>query len=509
LRHALFHVERNDTLTLQAQIREALVSAVLSGQLPVGDPVPSTRAMAKRLGVSRNTVVLAYQGLVASGFLISKTRSGFYVHEDAVITAPSLPSAIRPNTESSAHWHERLKVHPSNQENIVKPKNWRDYPYPFVYGQSDESLFPISEWRECVRQALARKWLDDWTEDRYAEDDPMLIEQIRQRLLPRRGIAADADEILITLGAQNALYLVGRLIVSSETTVGMEDPGYVDFRNIMQLRTDHFVPIPVDEEGLMIERIPAACDLIYVTPSHQYPTTVTMDIDRRRTLLAAAEADDFVLVEDDYEFETNYTARPCPALKSLDRNGRVIYVGSLSKSLVPGLRIGYMVAPRELIREAKALRRLMLRHPPGNNQRTTALFLAQGHHDTMISRQQRVYRDRWNLMSEALEKHLPGWSRHPIFGGTSFWLNGPDQLDADQLAETALEDGIVIEPGRVHFADKAAPENYFRLGFSSIATERITPGIERLASILKKTLNTNDLALETGPTNKSNLVPTA
>lgn len=489
MRDALFHIERDQSSTLQAQIREVLISTVLSGQLPPGDPVPSTRAMAKRLKVSRNTVVLAYQGLVASGFLVSRERSGYYVHEDVTVQANPVSLQMADGGQSDVDWSAKLHVRPDDQDNITKPENWRQYPYPFIYGQSDESLFPIAEWRDCVRQAHGRKWLDAWTEDRFSQDDPMLVEQIRRRILPRRGIQAEADEIMITMGAQNALYLISRLLISATTTVGVEIPGYPDMRNIVRLRTDHLIALPVDAQGIRLTDGLADCDLIYTTPSHQFPTTVTMSIERRKALLARASRDDFLIVEDDYEFETNYLSEPCPALKSLDAHGRVIYVGSLSKSLVPGLRIGFMVGNRELIRQAIALRRLMLRHPPGNNQRTVAIFLANGHHDTLIARQNRVYRERWQLMAKALAEHLPGWSEMPTFGGTSNWLKGPDHLDAGELAEAALDDGIVIEPGGICFENPAVFKNYFRLGFSSISSDRIGPGIERLAAVIGRHLD--------------------
>ena len=357
MRDALFHIERDQSSTLQAQIRQVLISTVLSGQLPPGDPVPSTRAMAKRLKVSRNTVVLAYQGLVASGFLVSRERSGYYVHQDVTVQANPISLQMTDGGKSDVDWHDKLMVRPDEQRNITKPENWRQYPYPFIYGQSDESLFPIAEWRDCVRQAHGRKWLDAWTEDRYSQDDPMLVEQIRRRILPRRGIQAQTDEIIVTMGAQNALYLVARLLIAANTTVGVEMPGYPDMRNIVLLRTDHLIALPIDSQGVELSDDLPACDLIYTTPSHQFPTTVTMSIERRKDLLDRASRDDFLIIEDDYEFETNYLSEPCPALKSLDARGRVIYIGSLSKSLVPGLRVGFMVANRELIRKAIGAKR--------------------------------------------------------------------------------------------------------------------------------------------------------
>ncbi|NNG05677.1 MAG: PLP-dependent aminotransferase family protein [Inquilinus sp.] len=486
MRDALFHLERTEATTLQSQIRQTLVSAVLDGQLAPGSPVPSTRAMARRLKVSRNTVTLAYQALVTDGFLAARERSGFYVAEDAHTVHFEAAGAEVADDRRPVDWARRFRVQPTRQDNIQKPVDWRDYPYPFIYGQMDAELFPIAEWRDCVRQAMGTRWLDAWTEDRFTQDDPMLIEQIRRRILPRRGISANADEILVTLGAQNALYLLASLFVMPTTTVAVEDPGYPDVRNIFRLRTDQLRTIPVDDAGIAVDDRLVGTELVFTTPSHQFPTTVTMSLDRRKALLAAAHRNRAVIIEDDYESETNFCGEPYPALKSLDRDGRVMYVGSLSKSLMPGLRLGFVVASPTVIREARALRRLMLRHPPGNNQRTAALFLAGGHYDTLIHRLHRAYRGRWRTMGQALNCHFPGWSRMPSFGGTSYWVQGPPSLDADALAVAARDKGVLIEPGAINFAGEVPPKNHFRLGFSSIPEDRIEPGIALLAELIGK-----------------------
>lgn len=485
MRDSLFHVERMEATTLQAQIREMLVTAMLSGQLPALSPIPSTRAMAKRLKVSRNTVMLAYQALAADGYLTARERSGFYVSEEiqsGIVATKASDFPAKVEVDNPVDWNQKLRLNPTQQENITKPKNWHDYPYPFIYGQSDPALFPITAWRDCTRQAMNRKWLDAWTDDRFNEDDPRLVEQIRQRILTRRGIMAAPDEILVTLGAQNALYLLASLLVKSSTAVSIEDPGYPDMRNIFTLMSEDVRPVPVDSEGIQIAPLEGS-DLVFVTPSHQFPTNVTMSMARRRELLKWADRNDALIIEDDYEFETNYIGEPTPALKSLDASGRVLYIGSLSKSIMPGLRMGYLVGSADLIAEVRALRRLMLRHPPGNNQRIVALFLSLGRHDALIGRLHRAYSGRWKTLGSALENHFPGWFQTPGFGGTSYWVKGPDGMDARDLAAKALEEGVVIEPGNIHFADPNGPKQYFRLGFSSIPDERIEPGIIKLAEV--------------------------
>ena len=483
MRETLFHLERSRPATLQAQIREVLMNAIASGSLKPGEPVPSTRAMAVQLDVSRNTVTLAYQALVAEGFLAARERSGYFVDANAVDgmgPGPTVPSA--PQAEG-IDWRARIMQPQVAQRFVPRPANWQSYPFPFVYGQVDPQVFPIAEWRDCVRQAMGRRWLDAWTVDQYAEDDPLLTEEIARRILPRRGIAAEPSQILVTLGAQNALFLIASLLVGRETPVVVEDPGYPDLRNMVGQRTERRISAPVDRHGLIVGSALDEADVVFCTPSHHYPTTVTMSLERRHALLAAARARNFIVVEDDYEFEANYIGAPLPALKSLDEDGRVIYVGSFSKSLMPGLRLGFVAADRELIAELRALRRLMLRHPPGNNQRAAALFLANGHFDVLVRRLHRVYRERWQVMGEALEERFPGWARSPGFGGSSYWLAGPRWLDAGRLAARALEAGVVIEPGASFFAGPANGRRHFRLGFSSIPTDRIRDGIACLAAV--------------------------
>ena len=481
LRDWLVHIRRSEYASLQTQIREALVSAILDGQLSREEPIPSTRKMAKSLGVSRNTVVLAYQGLLDDGYLSARERSGYYVADKSLETVPA--SGTRA-PQGELDWPSRLKIDPAAQENISKPLDWQSYDYPFIYGQVDHNLFPLAEWRDCARQALGKKWLGSWTNDTWAHDDPLLVEQIRRRILPRRGIMASDDEILITLGAQNALYLLGSLLAGPETRVAMEEPGYPDVRNIFRLKTRHVSLIPVDEHGLTLTSELNGAEIVFTTPSHQFPTTATMPLERRMELLKLASKRDMIIIEDDYEFETNYVNEPCPALKSLDDEGRVIYVGSLSKTLFPGLRLGFMVGPKKLIAEARALRRLMVRHAPNNNQRTAALFLSLGHHDTLIRRLHRAYRTRWEIMGAALQHYMPDASRIPSFGGTSFWVKGPEGLDSEVLGKAAAAKGIIIEPGRINFGSANPPRNYFRLAFSSINETKIEPGIRLLSEIV-------------------------
>ncbi|RMD62140.1 MAG: PLP-dependent aminotransferase family protein, partial [Alphaproteobacteria bacterium] len=308
MRDLIFPVHHDGDVGLQAQLRQHLVDAILDGRLAADSPLPSSRRLAQALGVSRNTVVLAYQALADEGYLIPRERVGYFVNPEMLdgATAAGAPStATAPPRRDSARaqkrdFSHRLQLRPSRQRHLVKPHNWSQYPYPFIYGQADPSLFPIAAWRQCSRQALSVRAIERWSEDSYDEDDPLLVEEVRTRVLPRRGIRARRDEILITMGAQNALYLVARLLIGGRTTVGIEDPGYVDARNIFAMAGARIRPLPVDEGGLVIGRGLRRCDLVYVTPSHQSPTTVTMPMDRRVGLLDAAGRYGFTIIEDDY-----------------------------------------------------------------------------------------------------------------------------------------------------------------------------------------------------------------
>ena len=483
----LIRLDPDSPTSLQQQIREALVAAILDGQIGCDMPLPSSRRLAGQLAVARNTVVLAYQHLADEGYLIARERSGYYVNPDILCNRVESTggSPGKDRKPDPTRWDERLRLRPSNQRNITKPMDWQQYAYPFIYGQMDPRHFPVNDWRECYRQALTVQSLSTTVRDHVDADDPLLIEQIQSRVLPRRGIWASTDEILLTIGSQHALYILAALLVGPEQVVGMEDPGYPDARNILSQNSAHVRALPVDQGGLVVDENLDRCDYVFTTPSHQSPTTVTMPLQRRQALLERAQAQDFIIIEDDYESEINYLGSPTPALKSLDRRDRVLYVGSLSKILDPGLRIGYLVAPPAVIREARALRRLMVRHPPTNNQHATALFLSLGHYDSLIQRLAQVYKQRWETMQESLARHFPDSATTPSFGGTAFWVGGPAGLDARSLAATAARHGVLFEPGDVNFLARPR-KNHFRLGFSSIAAERIDPGIALLARLSRE-----------------------
>ncbi|MFD2741448.1 PLP-dependent aminotransferase family protein [Sulfitobacter aestuarii] len=479
----IFFLDKSSDRSLQSQIRETVVSSILSHQAAPGASMPSSRNLASHLGIARMTVTLAYQELVAQGYLEARQRSGYLVADidaDQRMTA----ARSRPKASGSVDWNQFLNSSLATRQRVQKPIDWRRTPYPFLYGQMDSQLFNHAAWRDCARQAMGRRDFDDMAGDFAASDDPMLVNFIRSRILPRRGISANTDEIMVTVGAQNGLWLVTELLTRKPLNAVCENPGYPDTIQALRWCGAKVTTIDVDGDGLLPDRIPQDTRAVFVTPSHHAPTGATLPLDRRRELLARAERDNFVIVEDDYEFEMSFLGAPSPSLKSLDEAGRVIYVGSFSKALFPGLRLGYLVGPPTLIAEARQLRSLILRHPPGHLQRTAAYFLAQGHYDILIRDMRREYAKRREVMQKALASTSIEVAGAARFGGSCLWLKAPAGTDTVLLARQLLEDEVLIEPGAPFFDGAQPPTEYFRLGYSSIPAERIEEGVRRIAARL-------------------------
>lgn len=476
----IFHIDRGWDRGLQAQVRESVVAGVLGGRILPGARLPSTRKLAEYLGISRLTVSLAYQELVSQGYLEATERSGYRIAAAAPVAR--LRATVR-GKEDGLDWGARLQRF-SIAKRIRKPLDWRSYPYPFLYGQTDMSLFDLAAWRDCTRRALSRADFSVTAGDYAAADDPDLVQYISSRSLPRRGIEARPEEILVTVGAQNALWISIQLLLGPGRRVAFEEPGHPDIYASLILSGAEVIPVEVDADGLPPERLPERLDAVFVTPSHHAPTAVRMPRERRLRLLELAAERDFVIVEDDYEFEMSYLEAPAPALRSLDGSGRVLYVGSFSKSLFPGLRLGYLVGPPEFIREARALRALLLRHPPGQLQRTAATFLALGYYDALIRRMRQEYAGRYELMAAALAAGGLRIAGQAHFGGTCFWIDGGAGLDADAFADRLRGDGVLIESGAPFFAASEGPCRFFRMAFSSIARDRIAEGIAKVAERL-------------------------
>ena len=488
MQDAIIYIDPASGMSLQYQIRQKLVDGILNGAFPPGMKLPSSRKLAQQLDVARNTVVAAYQQLVADGYLVSRQRSGIFVNEEILETrvGPSEGESSAARAESAA-WARRIRSLPARWREVHDQPNWRHYPFPFIDGKFDPSLFPLAEWREANRLALGVADVNDWATDSGDADDPKLVEQIRTKILTRRGIQAGADEILVTMGTQNSLYLVSQMLADMTTTVAVEEPGNYEMRSLLQMRGASVTTQPVDAEGVVVDDGLRDVNAVYVTPSHQVPTAVAMTLERRRELMQAAREHDFLIVEDDYECETNYMDQPIPALRSMDSDGRVIYVASLSKALSPGVQLGFIVANPDFIRRARQMRRKVLNHPPLNNQRTIAYFLSLGHYDSLMRRLERVFRERRLALQRALNnvRGVP-LEISPEVGGTTYWVRTPDDFDVANLVHEAEKHGILIEAVEHYYAVRTHAENCFRMGVTSLDVSKIRPGVERLVGLIRE-----------------------
>ena len=502
MQDAIIYLDPGSAMNLQNQIRQKLVEGILNGSFAPGMKLPSSRKLAQQLDVARNTVVAAYHALIADGYLVSRDRSGIFVNEEILETrvGHSGEGSVAAQAESEA-WARRVRSLPARWREVHDQPNWRHYPYPFIDGKFDSTLFPLTEWREATRLALGVADVNDWSTGSGDTDDPKLIEEIRTKILTRRGIQAGSDEILITMGSQNSLYIVSQMLADSTTTVAVEEPGNFEMRNLLQMRGADVTAQAVDEDGIVVDEGLKHVNAVYVTPSHQIPTAVSMPLNRRQELIRAAVENDFLIVEDDYECETNYMDHPLPALRSMDNEGRVIYVASLSKALAPGIRLGFIVANPDFIRRARQLRRKILNHPPLNNQRAVAYFLSLGHYDSLMLRLGRIFRERRVALQRALNnvRGVP-MEISPEVGGTTYWVRTPRDFDVANLTREAEKHGILLEPVEHYYANRDNAENCFRMGVTSLAVDKIRPGVERLVGLIRELVkgHVEHLASSTG-----------
>ena len=473
----------SSTLSLRDQICEVVSAAITSESLAYDRPLPSCRELAEQMGVSRNTVFAAYNRLVDLELIVSRDRSGYFVNPQ-MQSLRKTDNASRKRSDSDP---SPVSFGESDLFPVSNPLDWQDYPYPFIYNQIDPDLFPVDGWRECTRQALGRKQMPVWASDSVESDSPQLIQQLRQRLLNTRGIYAEDDEILITLGSQNALFLIGTIFSRFNKPVALENPGFFGARNAFRLSGNDLIGVPVDGDGLIPSAIPPECQLVFATPSHQFPTMVTMSQARREELIETAIEKDFLIIEDDYEAEMNYVAKSSPSLRSMDRTSRVIYVGSLSKTVSPGIRLGFIVAHRDIIREARIARGVMMRHPPTIVQEIVALFFRLGHYDAHLRNIERRYQKRWHAMNDALNRHLGMLEHTKSEGGTSFWLTGPQGFDATTLAARLRERGVLVDKGQDYYLDHDDNRS-FRLGFAYVPVSKLEAGIRTIADEINSVL---------------------
>jgi GntR family transcriptional regulator/MocR family aminotransferase len=460
---------RQRLAALHAQLR----AAILDGRLKAGLRLPATRELAQALGLSRNTVVAAYDLLLSEGYVVARRGAGNYV-------ADLLDRRGRSNPVAEPGGDRRLAPY-WRQARPPSPSPPREFSHDFRVGSPDNRLFPFETWRRLSARAL-RALSKGPPMYRYPCGRPALREAIARHVSFARAVACDPDDVVVTSGAQQAFDLLARvLVVPGRTLVAVEDPGYPPLRAAFAAAGARVAAVPVDEEGIVVERIPAEARVVYVTPSHQFPLGMSMSPRRRAELLAFAAARRAVIVEDDYDGEFRYGGRPLDALQTLDRNGSVCYVGTFSKCLFPALRLGYLVAPPWLLPALAMAKELADWHCDVPAQDTLAAFIAEGHLARHVRKMRKVYAERRAVLLEALARHgLPAW---PSDAGLHLSAKLPRQVRAAPLIERAAAEGIRLEGLDGYAFGRGVPGGLV-FGYGMIEAGRIGEAVKRVATLL-------------------------
>ncbi len=462
--------------------------AILSGELKDGMKLPSTRALADELNISRNTVLNAYRQLLAEGYLESREGSGTFVAHvlpDLLLTAPHpdwrTPKAARPSRAESPRLllsaRAQAQVSASQPPTLGKPR-------PFLAEVPALDVFPYQLWsRLAVRQARRMPTSSFMYQD--SSGYPPLREAIAAHVAVSRQVHCIPEQVMIVPGSQGALDLAVRLLLNAGDPVWMEDPGYPGARGALLGAGARIVPVPIDKDGLMvsagIERAPEA-RLVYLTPSHQFPLGVTMSLTRRLALLDWAKRANAYILEDDYDSEFRFETRPLATLQGLDEVERVIYIGTFSKVLFPSLRVGYMILPSALIDPILKVRRLVDIHSPLMEQAVLADFMTEGHFRRHLRRMRTLYAERRLALLEAAQK-LPLEMDSAEAGIQCVgWL--PDGMDDLTVVNKAADYDLRLTPISSFSIEPLARKGLL-LGYGGFSVQEIKAGVKRLGALLQ------------------------
>jgi len=466
---------RDRTASLHRQLR----TAILDGRLAAGTRLPTTRELAQTLAVSRNTVVNVYERLMSEGYVESRRRRGCFVG--------SLVPGRSKRALPPARGTERLSL----------PDAWRAVPawseepllpgprHDFRVGLPDHSQLPWDTWRRLANRAQR-----DFARSPKAYTDPRgdaaLREAIAGHVSFTRAVACTAEDVIVTSGARHALALLAdALVTPGRTVVAVEDPGYSAARLSMALRGGLVHPVALDGEGLRVDQLPPRTGVICVTPSHQFPVGMPMSLNRRAQLLDFARRQRAVVIEDDYDAEFRYGARPLDALHSLDDRGVVFYVGTFSKVLFPALRVGFIVAPAWACERLHALLHATHGAPPLLTQLALASFIREGHLARHVRRMTRIYGRRRELLLEAMAMHAGGLLQ-PVESTAGLHVSAllPKSLDARRVVDAAAREGLAAQALR-SLGRARASCNGLAFGLGLARDERIDAGMRLLASVLR------------------------
>lgn len=463
--------------TLARQLYRQLREAIADGALSTGLRLPSTRVLARDLGVSRNTVSAAFEQLVLEGYVTARTGSGTRVAPSADGLSPADKPAPAVKPARLSRTGELLTMHERRQ---------RPAGPAFTPGVPDPRLFPHDMWGRLLRRAARQMNFRYAGYDHY-EGLPALKSAIVDHLADARGVGAGPDNVIVFSSAQAALDLTARLLVDGGETVLLEEPGYLGARIAMESVGAAIGSLPVDAAGADIATadIDAGARLIYVTPSHQYPLGAVMRLERRLALLDAAEKLNAFVIEDDYDSEYHYRGQPVPALASLDRGGRVLYLGTFAKAMIPAVRTAFMVLPDGLVEPYRRAVRNTGQVPAGAVQAGLAEFVADGHLRAHIRRVGGIYRARRDALILALDRQCPMLKALAPDGGMQLTADFVDAgVDDRMIADTLVENGIDCAPLSGFYRGKADRRGLL-FGFAKPDPDEIDAGAKRMAEIYR------------------------
>lgn len=470
---------KNNALPLYLQVYQSIRALILSGELQSGNRLPSTRHLAASWQVSRATVNEAYRLLIEEGFLITRRGAGTFV-SDALI------SLIEKQKDATGilqltNWGERA---PKRREQ--ESYRWETRPLiDFGFGRSYPHIFPYDIWRQMLGRYLST---DDVMLSRYGSVAGFmpLRQAIAAYVQLHRGVNCEPEQVVIVNGAQQALDLLSRLFIETGDTIIMESPGYVDAYELFQAHGANIVPIPVDQHGLPVDKLPTSAKpkLVFITPSNQFPKGGTMPAQRRLALLAWAEKKNAFIVEDDYDGPLRYQGHPLAAMQGIDPFGRVIYLGTFSKVLFPALRLAYVILPKPLLPSFVRVKRLIDRGSPTLTQAAVADFMLEGHFVRHLSKLRTLYGEVRQRLETAVSQNL---GNHVQFvkepAGLHLMLYLAPHIDEAAFITAAAEAGVRLSAGAPYHFHKPVPPSVL-LGFSQLSHDEITEGVAILRTLL-------------------------
>jgi GntR family transcriptional regulator / MocR family aminotransferase len=471
-----FTVELNaqETLPLYRQLVAALIARIRDGRLAPGTFLPGSRRLAENLAVHRNTVLSAFAELIAEGWLITKPSGGTYV-------ARETPANIRNQARAPV---SKAGFSVPNPLAMMQTPRVGTGVIVMSRGAADTRLFPATALARAYRSALRRhgRSLLFFGDPRGC---PALREDLAGMLRRTRGLAVDADNILVTRGSQMAVDLIARSLFGPGDVIAVESLGYPHVWSALRLTGAQLVPIPVDESGLSVVALETftrtnSIKAVYLTPHHQFPTTSVMSATRRQQLLALAQKKRFAIIEDDYDHEFHYDGRPILPIASRDESGVVLYVGTLSKSLAMGLRVGYIAAPVEVINRLVSLRPSMDLQGDHVLEAALAELYAEGVIQQHLKRVRKIYHARRDALAESLQTQLPMMQFEIPAGGMALWVRAPEHVDLSAWSQRAEQQGVLFRSGRMYEFD-GAPLPFFRLGFTLNDERENDEAVKRMA----------------------------